>query len=130
MNLQCKFWWEKLLWFLNTMISIEQTVWCRFPTPPACMHRPSVHRFCCQSLVTQLLITYRAPCKQGGPRNFYIRTVRGLKAIGMSGALFPRVVWLGHEARQSHHSSTNLTFNSLTCIHGVHTDDSSRPELA
>lgn len=76
-----------------------------------------------------LLITYRAPCKQGGPRNFYIKEIRVLNAIGTSGALFPGVVWLEHEASQSH-SSTELTFKSHTCIHGVHTDDSSRPELA
>jgi len=76
------------------------------------------------------LIIYRAPCKQGDPRNFYIKTLRGLNAIWTSGALFPGVVWFEHEASQSHHSSTELTFKSLTRIHGVHRDDSSHSELA
>ena len=78
----------------------------------------------------KLLIIYRAPCKQCGPKNFYIKTLRGLNAIWTSGALFPGVAWLGHEASQSHHSSTELTFKSLTCIRGVHRDDSFRSELA
>jgi hypothetical protein len=130
MNLQCKFSWETLLWHLNTTISTEQTGWCRIPTRAACMHRPSVPRLCCHSWVKQLLITYYAPYKQGGPRNLYIRTFRVLNAIEISGALLPGVVWFEHEASQSHHSGTDLTFKSLTCIHRVHRNDSSRPELA
>jgi hypothetical protein len=124
MNMICKFSWETLLWYLNTMISVEQTICSRIPTPAACMHRRSVPWLFCQSWAKQPLITYRAPCKQGGPRNFYIGTLRDLNAIGTSGALLPGVVWLGHEA------STELTFKSLAYIHGVHRDYSSRPELA
>jgi hypothetical protein len=79
---------------------------------------------------TYLVITYRAPRKQGGPKNFYIRTFRVLNAIWTSEALLPWVIWLGHEASQSPPSSTDLPFKTVTCIHGVHRDNSSRPELA
>ena len=44
--------------------------------------------------------------------------------------LFSGVVWLGHEANQSYHSSTELTFKCLTRVHGMHRDDSSCTELA
>jgi hypothetical protein len=115
---------------MNTMISIERTEWCRIPTPAARVHRPSVPRLCCHSWAKQLLITYHALCKQDGSRNVYIRTLRVLNAIEILGALLPGVVWFGHEAIQSHPSSTDLTFKFLTCIHRVHRNDSSRPELA